>query len=104
LVQYVNAAGTLKPITITVEAAVDAVLALRAVRRESTSVSAPFAVTIGSFRAGHDVDLVVQDTYDETGPKTLSSPVVGTFTPGTSFGTPRLFLTPPLTPNDTCSG
>ena len=102
LVQYLNAAGALKPITITVEAAVDAVLDLRAVRRESTSASMPFAVTIGSFRAGHDVDLVIQDTYDETATKTLAAPVVGTFAPPTSFSTPRLFQTPPLTPNDTC--
>ena len=45
-------------------------LDLRAVRRETTSTStaaSPFAVTIASFRAGHDVDLVVHDTLDEPG-------------------------------------
>ena len=45
-----------RPITITVEAGTDAVLDLRAVRRETTSTK-PLAVTIASFRAGHDADL-----------------------------------------------
>ena len=80
-------------------------LDLRAVRRETTSTStaaSPFAITIASIRAGHDVDLVVDDTLDELIAHTLSNPVVGDFTPPRSFTTPRLFLVPPQTPNDTC--
>ena len=64
LVQFADDAGVLQPITVAVEAGMDAVLDLRAVRRETTSAT-PLAVTIDSFRAGRDADLHILDAVEE---------------------------------------
>ena len=104
LIQFVDASNVLRAVSLTVEAGTDAVLDLRAVRRETVSAT-PFVVTVASLRAGSDLDLVINDSnQQQAAAVALPAVVIGVFAPTTSYGTPRLFLEPPLAPNDTCAG
>ena len=68
LIQFVDAANALHPVTLTAEATADVVLDLRAVRREAVSAT-PFVVTIASLRAGNDLDLVINDSNQQQSPR-----------------------------------